>query len=337
MAVVSFVSAATPWSSGSSGTGFTINRPSGMAAGDFMIALLAFTPGYNNPQRTVSVPSGWTKQDDVFKNGNDNYGSQICVMTRQATDSEPTSWSGSISSSCPVRVVGCVAYRSVLGILVKGTSSKAGGSSYSTATVNNTKSGSWRVTLAAYTSGSLNYNLNTNEVKSRVFGGDGNSGTDDYVQIRMADSDASISTGNTSRTISRSASWSASTSWIGILELLSGTPAAGIVGVDLAGVSVDAFEGAVHDDATMTVSLGQVGFSGAGAGTPVVGSGSMVASLNPVSVSVSGATSPIGALDVLLPVGVHMVGETRFFGVRVVVVDRDTSRLIRVKPRAVED
>lgn len=334
MANISFVASATPWSSSSSGTGFTINKPSGVAAGDLMIALLSFAPGEGNPQRTVTVPSGWTKQNDVYANGPDDFPNQICVMTRQATASEPSTWSGSISSSSPLRMSGTVAYRNVLGILAKGTSSKSGGSSYSTATVNNTKAGSWRVTLAAYESGSTSYNLNTNEVTSRVFGGD--SSSNDAGQIRMADSNAAISTGNTSRTVSRSANWSCSTSWIGILELLAGTPGVAEVDVTLGSISTGA-DGEVHNDAPLDADLGGIAVAMDGYGVPPDLDGPLEVQLGQLGVAVSGGTVVRGSVDTLLPVSVDIVGETRFFGIRVIVVEFDDSRLIRVQPRAVED
>src|ERR1041385_6244732 len=99
MADISFVAASTPWSANTSGSGFTINKPAGVAAGDLMIALLSFAPGSGVTQRTVTVPSGWTKRDDVYAIGSDGYPNQICVMTRQATDTEPSTWTGSINSS----------------------------------------------------------------------------------------------------------------------------------------------------------------------------------------------------------------------------------------------
>ena len=56
-----------------------------------------------------------------------------------------------------------------------------------------------------------------------------------------------------------------------------------------------------------------------------------------LSVAIAGATVASGAMNMLLPISINMVGETRKFGIRVILVEFDKSRLIKVQPRAVDD
>jgi hypothetical protein len=334
---ISYVGVSTAWTSTASSTSFTINKPAGtLQDGDFMIAVLSWTTGSSTTDLTVTAPAGWTKQDEAY-NGGDGFDHQIAVMTRTYATGDPSSWSGTLSgSSAKVKVSGTVAYRGVQNILAKGTSSAAyPTTSYSTATVNNTQSGSWRFVAAGYESGSLTYSMNTNEVQSRLLAGDTNSGSGDNVQLRIADSNGAISTGNTSRTVSRSAVFDASCSWIGILREATGTPATGAFAVTPSMLTVAA-GGEVVNNGTMAATLSAPTVAADGYGQPPVVTGTSDVTLSPAEVSLAGVTDVRGSLDAMVLPLVSFNGETRVVGVRVINVDAE-DRVIRVDSRAVAD
>lgn len=326
---ISFVAASSMWSSTATSTSFTLNVPAGTASGDFMVAVLAWSTGSTVADLSVATaPSGWTVQNDVY-NGGDGFDGQLAILTKFATGSEPSSYSGSLgASSAKIKVSTVAAYRGVQGLLTKGTSSTAyPTTSYSTATVNNTVANSWRIVAGMYESASLAYSLNTNEVTSRALVGDGNSGSGDYVQVRVADSGAAIATGNTSRTFSRSQTFDASCAWIGILQETAGTPASGTLAQTLSGVTL-AVAGEVHNDGTLAQSLSGVSMDFAGFGAPPDITGTFAQSLGGVSVDVTAALPPSGTLDMAILPNVQFSTETRVFGNRVITVEADDRRIV---------
>lgn len=335
---ISFIGVSTMWSSSASSTSFTINKPAGtLADGDLMIAVLTWTTGSTATDLSCTVPSGWTKQDEIY-NGGDGWDHQMCVMTRFYVSGDPSTWSGTLSSTqAKVKVSTVAAYRGVQSIAVKGTASVAGPSttSYSTATVNNPSASNWRFVCAGYESSSLTYSMNTNEVTSRALNGDSNSGSADFIQLRIADSGAAIATGNTSRTVSRSAAFDASTAWIGILAATTGTPATGDAAMTLGGVT-QAVAGEVHNDATAAMTLGGVSQSFSGFGTPPAVTGPLAMSLNSVTMDGQAGVPPMGTMDMAVLAGISFNVETRVHGVRVITVEAE-DRTIRVPSRGVDD
>lgn len=335
---ISFIGVSTMWSSSASSTSFTLNKPAGsLTDGDLMIAFLTWTTGSTDTDLTVTAPSGWTKQDDVF-NAGDGWDSNLAVFTRSYVAGDPSTWAGTLSAtSAKVKVSTTVAYRGVQSILAKGTSSVAGPgtTSYSTATVNNTQANSWRVVGACYESASLTYSMNTNEVQSRALNGDSNSGSADFIQLRIADSNGGIATGNTSRTVSRSAAFDASCSWIGLLREATGTAASGTFGISLGGVSMAA-SATVDDPATMAMTLGSVTEAFDGFGTPPAVSGSFAATLGGVTMDGEAGVPPMGSISMGDLCSIQINAETRVYGVRVINVEAD-DRTIRVPSRGVDD
>lgn len=333
---ISFVSISSMWSSSAASTSYTINTPASIAAGDLLIAVVAWSTGTLVTDLTCTAPSGWTKVDETFNSG-DGWDGQLAILTRTATGSETSTYSGTLSAnSAKVKVTTVAAYRGVQGVLVKGINSTGLSTSYSTATVNNTQANSWRFVAGMYESSSLSYNLNTNEATSRALIGDINSGSSDAVQVRVADSGAAVATGNTSRTFSRSASWDASCAWIAILQETTSTPATGTLGSSLkAPVAVTL--GEVHDDATIAATLPSVSMVSDGTGSPQPSSGTLGATLGIPVTDVTGATEPRGTLDVVVLPSLNFQVETRVFGIRVITVENDASRRIIVPSRGVDD
>src|SRR5690606_30603247 len=96
---ISYVGKATAWKSTSRNTSYTVNKPSGVKAGDLMIAAALFS---GSPS-TVNIPgTGWVQIRKVTKtigNGDDHSGSTTLVVWKKvAGSSEPNSWTATHSS-----------------------------------------------------------------------------------------------------------------------------------------------------------------------------------------------------------------------------------------------
>lgn len=308
MPAISYVGATH--STANSSSSFQLNKPSGTAQGDFIVAILGFHAAYAGAERTVTPPTGWVKVDDKYVTANSKP-HQISVMSRTVGASDPSSWNGSISSSVNALVALTITYRNVVGIAASGTSSKGSGSSYSTATVNNPVSANWRITAGGYSSGSVNYDITSNEVilHKRIYR---LSGLED-IQVAAWDSNGTISTGNTSRTISRGAVWSSSCSWIGILDANDVTYTGTLQGT-LPELSMTA-DAELGYSGTMAATLPEPTMTGTGIASPPEGTLDVL--ILP-EVGISGALDGAGTLDTLIVPVVNIVGETRKFGLRVV-------------------
>ncbi len=329
---ISFVAAGTAFGRITSGTGFTFNKPSGVVADDLMIASVQFET--NGSTRTVTLPSGWTQIKSVTHSDDDRM-IQLVTAYRVAGGSEPSSWNGTISASVPLTACATTAYRGVQAVGLSGTSSTGVDTSYGTATLNNTVSNSWRVVCAAYLSGTTSYTISSNETTRRTLSAADDSGNTGACQSAIWDSAGTISTGNTSRTVSRSASWSCSASTILLLSPTTGTPATGPWASTLGKVAASA-SGEVANNGTMAATTPKVSSLADGFGQPPVGSGTMTSATPSVSASVSGAMDVSGSLSVVALPLVSIAAETRAFGVRVINVEAD-DRTIRVESRGVAD
>ena len=326
---ITFVASATPYTRASSGTGYTLNAPAGVANGDVLLATVAWDP--TGSQRSITVPTGWVVLRTQYGSG-DTRSIQVALLFREAGPSEPSSWSGSVGASTSAIVTGVSAYRGAQGSLGSNAGSLGLGTSFSTGTVNNTGSGSWRIVAAAYNSGSSSYNISSNEASRRWIE---EAEPSFSIQAAQWDSNAPIATGNTSRTVSRSANWSCAAGIIMVLAASSGTPATGT----FSGVTpkvTGAAEGEVHSDGVLSASLPKVTFEGEGLGAPPLVDGDLDGALPRVESSIEGAHDVFGTLGGSIPVTMSAVGETRLFGVRVVQVEAD-DRVVRVESRAVAD
>lgn len=309
---ISYIADASWNSGGSSSSSFTLQKPSGTASGDYMVAIVAldtFDGGGGN--RTFTPPSGWTSQGHVYSGPN----CVIDVMTRAAGSSEPSSWSGSFSGgSTPDRVSIVTTYRGVAGLAVDGTSSTGSGTSFSTATVNNPTATNWRVVAAAYASASVSYNITSNEVinrdtepQSNVYGG-------------MWDSNGTIGTGNTSRTVSRGAAWESAAAWIGILDASDGSVASGTLGISLPLLTVSN-TASLSYSGTMAGNLPKPTMTADGIATPPAGPLDVLVL---PTMTATMFTDASGTLGVMAGPIVEITAETRAFGIRVVTPARES-------------
>jgi hypothetical protein len=231
---IAFVGTATRWTSTSSSTSsYVINRPSGVVSGDLMIATVAISD--NSP--TVTAPSGWSVVTQFTTDG--TIDGRMAILKRTAGSSEPTSWTGSLSSSSLPIMTECVAYRNcdtaANQFIDDDTSTKSGGSSITTASVVNDNSGAWRVCSFMASRQTLDSapNFSSSEVIERAddyasYVGSGyHSSGARALSAAVYDSNGPVSTGTHSRTANLSASWYAAASWIGLLKPLPTAPAPG--------------------------------------------------------------------------------------------------------------
>jgi len=147
---IEYVGLSTAWATSSTGTSFTINKPSNVQNGDLMVAMVS-TAAVSS---TVVPPAGWTLEysDSINSNGGP---ALLAVMYRIAGPSEPTSWSGSFSGGTRYgrTVTEVFAYRNVDStdpfLVSNGNKAANVGTTMSTGSVTNTNSFAWRVAAFA--------------------------------------------------------------------------------------------------------------------------------------------------------------------------------------------
>jgi LysM repeat protein len=225
---IAYVGKGGVWSSSSSSTSYTINKPSGVVANDWLFAALSVSGAV-----TVTPPSGWTLVRTVTKDisgGDDHSGSTtLAIMRRKAGSSEPASWSGTHSSIGIPKMTQCVAYRNLDGTnpLIDEGGATSTSRTQSTTTVTNDNSSAWRLSIFSYTT-DVQGSMTSNEVTERADNSTAVSSHPDEV-VGVYDSNGPISSGNHSRSASLDgggyygggASQFSDASWIGILKPLS--------------------------------------------------------------------------------------------------------------------
>lgn len=227
---ISYVGKGTTWSTSSNTTGYTINRPSGVVSGDLMIATVAVS---DPVVPTVAAPSGWTVVQNVTQS--DSFAAlKFVILKRTAGGSEPSSWSGTFGSTVKPVMTQVVAYRgcddAANQFIAEDDSLSGSGNSITTATVSNTDSRSWRVSVFAASNDYSTYWNWTNETSERA------DNSEEYwaswssyrtVTVSVADSNGTIGTGSTNRSATLNRSYFAAASWVGILKALPSPPAPG--------------------------------------------------------------------------------------------------------------
>lgn len=314
---ISFVGSTSSGTTTNTST-YTISKPSGITTGDVMFAFVA--PKVDS-QITINLPTGWTRVTaDLYAGG--SYPHQMAIMMRVATASEPSSWSGTFSQTVNKHTRAVVAYRGATGTIA--ASSKAGvgnATSFSTGSASNPASNNWRITAGSYQSASANWAIESNEVIQREDTSAEESG-DNAVELGVWDSNGPIAIGSFSRTISRGATWSSAVGWMGFLDA-SDVTSSGTLDVTLPFPTV-----------TMAGDLGYSGSMAAaipssmlptfdnwsGIATPP--SGTMDIAITPV-MDVSGTQDVFGTVAVAMPIPMSIVGETRLFGIRTVVIEAE--------------
>jgi hypothetical protein len=214
---ISYVGKATAWKSTTSNTSFTINKPSGVKAGDLMIAAAIFS----GSPATVNAPTGWTqvrKTTATLGNGDDHSGTTtMVVFKRVAGSSEPNSWTATHSSGPRPKITQCVAYRGCDSNLIAETATtKGNGSSVGTGSVTNNNSKAWRINIFGACTNFQNYWDRADTVE-RTDDSTSLSGWPDTV-VAFNDSNGMVGTGSHSRTANfGDGSFFSAVGWIGLL------------------------------------------------------------------------------------------------------------------------
>lgn len=228
---ISYVGAAGTWKNPSGeNTSFKINRPANVQSGDLMIAGVALIANV-----TVTAPSGWTiirTVHDTIGAGDQHSGSTtLCTMYRFAGASEPTSWTGSHTSSIFPKLSQAVAYRNVNATQFVAENGATGTStSMDTATITNTDSRAWRICMFAPNS-AQGSTQDSNETAERVDGSSTGYGTSNGYQdvgLGVFDSNGTVSTGSHQRTgyaaTADGHGLDSEANWIGLIKPLAAAP-----------------------------------------------------------------------------------------------------------------
>jgi hypothetical protein len=226
---IAYVGKATPWSTASRTSSFTLNKPAGVQSGDLMIATVLFSGIVS----TVNTPSGWTLVRKITTAGSgqqdDGYLTS-CIYRRTAGSSEPGDWTATHTDTPTYpKISQVVAYRNVdtsgNPLIDEDYDTDENRSSVGTNSVSNTNSKAWRVCSFG--------GLST--TGSTWTGGDVTERGDDKInssyfdaELSVSDSNGMVGTGSHSRTATLdSGSFKTGFGWIGLLKPLSSPPASG--------------------------------------------------------------------------------------------------------------
>lgn len=315
---ISFVASAG-WNESNDDTSYVLQKPSGVASGDLMLAVLGLdlaNDGGNDT--TVTPPTGWTVLSDQYSSPNH----QMVIMTRTAGSSEPGSWNGSLGSGRGPKASAVAAYRGVSGIADDNDNTTGSATSISTGSVTNPTATSWRVVLGAYSSASVSSTLSSNETTKRQAAENSN------VEVGAWDSNGTIATGSTSRNMTRGATWESAAVYIAILSATAGANVDGTLSGTLKIPTVNSWAASISYSASMSVVFPSMpSMTASGIATPPAGP--FEVSILPV-MEATGATAAAGAMTIDAGPVVNIVAETRKFGIRVVTPEAE-SRTIRPK------
>lgn len=142
---IAYRSTSSVYTSSSSGTAFTLNKPSGLADGDLMLAFVTSTEF-----GTISPPSGWaTVNTAAVNDGSTDIA--LWVLKRTGLAADPSSWTtGALGTSSTRRTAVVVAYSGAASadsqfVAESVRTETADPLVHQTATVNNTDPYAWRV------------------------------------------------------------------------------------------------------------------------------------------------------------------------------------------------
>lgn len=330
---ISFISKTSSTSTASNNQ-FVLNKPASVQDGDMLIALVCVYGGASGAAISGTAPTGWTKVVEQWNTARPAFPMYLGVFSRAALAADGASWTGTYNrtvAEAEVSIVAC--YRGVQSVLASGTSQAGSASSLNAPSVNNTQSGSWRLTLGGYTGIDLSSNISSTETTMRERNGVID-GTPDSIQCGIWDSNAAIPTGSSNKAISRSIGWDSANAATVILREANTTPTTGDLNSDLPSLSATA-EATATANASVSATLPKVSAALAGEGQPQPSSGGFTGSLPSLSTSAAGYTDVRGGFSATLPMTTSLAGETRIFGIRVIVADPE-DRTIAVPSRGVE-
>lgn len=145
---ISYVAAGTVFSTTSSGTAYTLNKPAGLADGDVLLAYVAANGGHASE---TLAPAGWVKVNSCDTGGS---ASTLTVLMKDGLAADPSTWAGNLTSTATrIRAV-VLAYRGAAPAVsqfdaegVRGILS--GATALTTTSVTNAVANAWRLSAFA--------------------------------------------------------------------------------------------------------------------------------------------------------------------------------------------
>ena len=235
---IEFVSAAPSWKSHDSTLNYTINRPPGVSNGDLMIAAVScdYYAG------TIIPPTGWTVVRQEVGSYSPFQGA-YAVLKRTAGSSEPSAWTGTMSSSSNAypKITECVAYRNCAPASSQFIADAIGPSSYPTLwgpTVTNTNANAWQV-AAFFSMGSASNGPNPISARAGADVDNSTKRAGDALQVggtsgpgvgadavMISDSNGPVAAGGLGGSASCAKPVSSANSWVGVILPQTSIPGA---------------------------------------------------------------------------------------------------------------
>lgn len=145
-----FRATGTAFTSPTSGTDFTLNKPAGTTAGDLMVAFVS-----SNQHSTITPPAGWTAVNTASVDDGTT-DTALFVLKRTAGGSEPSTWTdGALSVASTRRYAVVVAYSGAADagdqFIAEGVLTRATGTPLylTSAVLNNSDVNAWRISAFA--------------------------------------------------------------------------------------------------------------------------------------------------------------------------------------------
>lgn len=149
---ITCVAAGATYSTSTTGSGFTLNKPAGVADGDLLVAYVA-----SDTDIVSTPPSGWIKVTALDTNGGQGgLSTAMTVLMRDGLASDPSTWVGNVdTTSGSRRSAVVVAYRGAAATATQLVKQGIVGSTSSTTNIrtpvlNNTFSNAYRLTAFAF-------------------------------------------------------------------------------------------------------------------------------------------------------------------------------------------
>lgn len=147
---LAFRATGTAFTSPTSGTDFTLNKPAGVTTGDLMVAFVS-----SNQHGAITPPAGWTAVNTAsIDDGSTD--TALFILKRTAGGSEPSTWTdGTLSATSTRRYVVVVAYSGAADatdqFIAEGVLTRATGTPLylTSAVINNSDVNAWRISAFA--------------------------------------------------------------------------------------------------------------------------------------------------------------------------------------------
>lgn len=214
---IAFRAESHTWTSAVSSTAWTLNKPSGTQAGDFLLGAYQ-TSGL---QASVTPPSGWTAIRSVILDSVDSdIAMNFCYRIAQAEDG--SSWTdGTQGTAAGRRLSVTLAYSGVDKVFPfvaeNGTSTDTDGTTIATPSVTNDDIRAWRVTIfGAFRADGTDFTWTSDDTVERAENNFANATFEPAIQA--GDSNGPVAAGSHSQTGTVTQAFDSAIAWIGIMR-----------------------------------------------------------------------------------------------------------------------